>query len=232
MIVQATDGVKWDPSRVPVKGSRKSCIPYYNKPGVPGPYVLVGHSFGGYSIRLFASHYPDDTAGIILLDAAHEDQFKQFRKNGIAQHTAGVTFMMSGPAVPDNLPDDIRPLALKLVQSTNSYLALRGEMISFQHSAKQVRESGPMPDVPYVVITRGKRVWPSTERGDRMETIWKELQDDLATRTLYHRSDVDSAHLIAKNSGHYVHLDEPDMVVNTIRKLVESGRRFASAENI
>ena len=41
---------------------------------ISGPYVLVGHSFGGLNIRLFADMYPDNIVGMILVDAAHEDQ--------------------------------------------------------------------------------------------------------------------------------------------------------------
>jgi pimeloyl-ACP methyl ester carboxylesterase len=42
--------------------------------GVTGPLVLVGHSYGGLLVRLYASYYPDAVAGLVLVDAAHEDQ--------------------------------------------------------------------------------------------------------------------------------------------------------------
>ena len=47
---------------------------------VPGPYVLVGHSFGGLIVRLYASTYPDDVAGLVLVDAAHEDYYAEVEK--------------------------------------------------------------------------------------------------------------------------------------------------------
>ncbi|MGH2484392.1 MAG: alpha/beta fold hydrolase, partial [Ktedonobacterales bacterium] len=40
--------------------------------GAPGPYLLVGHSFGGYSVRVFADRYPDEVAGLVLVDPSHE----------------------------------------------------------------------------------------------------------------------------------------------------------------
>jgi pimeloyl-ACP methyl ester carboxylesterase len=40
--------------------------------GIKKPYILVGHSFGGHTVRLFAKDHPDEVAGIILLDARHE----------------------------------------------------------------------------------------------------------------------------------------------------------------
>jgi pimeloyl-ACP methyl ester carboxylesterase len=43
--------------------------------GVPGPYVLVGHSSGGPYVRVFAAQYPDEVAGMVLLDSQPNDAF-------------------------------------------------------------------------------------------------------------------------------------------------------------
>src|SRR4030095_7799142 len=40
---------------------------------VPGPYVLVGHSFGGLNVRLFAAQHPEQVVGLVLVEATHED---------------------------------------------------------------------------------------------------------------------------------------------------------------
>lgn len=46
--------------------------------GIPGPYVLVGHSAGGLNMLVFADTYPQDTAGIVLIDSTHPDQFLRY----------------------------------------------------------------------------------------------------------------------------------------------------------
>jgi len=46
--------------------------------GATKPYILVGHSFGGMNIRLFACRYPDEVAGLVLIDPSHEDQFTRY----------------------------------------------------------------------------------------------------------------------------------------------------------
>ena len=48
--------------------------------GVDPPYLLVGHSYGGFIVRLFAARYPDETAGLILLDSSHEDEIAAYRR--------------------------------------------------------------------------------------------------------------------------------------------------------
>ena len=186
---------------------------------VPEPYVLVGHSFGGYNVRLFASHYPEETAGVVLVDAAHEDQVRRFREEGgINTAPRGQFVVFSSSDIPDNMPDDVRLLARSLVNSSEAYQAVRDELISFRRSAAQVRNAGPLPDVPLVVVSRGQQAWPDTPKGNKLERVWSRLQDDLAERQVH------VPHLFAQNSGHYVQLDEPDVVVNAVRSVITSIR--------
>ena len=55
------------------------------KAGIPGPYVLVGHSYGGFNVRLYAYTYPQEVAGMILVDASHEDAAQQEIRDGQKQ---------------------------------------------------------------------------------------------------------------------------------------------------
>lgn len=52
--------------------------------GVKPPYVLVGHSFGGYDVQLFASRYPDSVAGLVLVDSSHSGQVQRFEAEPLA----------------------------------------------------------------------------------------------------------------------------------------------------
>lgn len=186
---------------------------------VPEPYVLVGHSFGGYNVRLFASNYPEQTAGLVLVDAAHEDQVRRFREEGgINIVPRGKFVVISGSDVPTNMPQDVRELARSLIHNSASYQAIRDELISFRRSAAQVREADPLPDVPLVVVSRGQQAWPDTPKGNRLEQLWARLQDDLAERQAH------VPHLFAQNSGHYVQLDEPTVVVDAVRSVIASMR--------
>ena len=48
--------------------------------GIESPYVVVGHSYGGFISRLFAARYPDETAGLVLVDSSHEDEVRPYRR--------------------------------------------------------------------------------------------------------------------------------------------------------
>jgi pimeloyl-ACP methyl ester carboxylesterase len=160
--------------------------------GVDGPYVLVGHSFGGAYMRLFASRFPQDTVGMVLVDATHEDQFARFEAAGLLE------------ALP---PAGSRE---------------RAEIVT---SLDEVRQALWRADVPLVVLSHGRRFpWPgaSEEVATRVEAAWLELQRELASRSPRGRL------VIAGRSGHYVHIDEPELVIEAIRDVVVVARSTAA----
>jgi pimeloyl-ACP methyl ester carboxylesterase len=115
------------------------------------PYVLVGHSIGGLNVRLFASEHPRDTAGLVLVDATHEDFPARER--------------------------ELRSLTQRSMQSL-SYRrgppAVRSEYEAIPQSVEEVRRSRPLPDVPVIVIT-AERGYDSAELKD----AWMEMQRQL-----------------------------------------------------
>ena len=185
---------------------------------VEAPYVLVGHSFGGYSVRLFASHYPKETAALVLVDASHEQQFRYLRKVDRSRRAAGWEVAAAGLSIPDNLPENVRETAKQLADSNKAVRALQSETRYFQVSADQTLWHAKTVNIPVTVLSRGQRVWPHDKRGDRMEATWEWLQNDLFIR-------LGSLHRIATDSGHYIHLDEPEVVINSIDQLVRSFKK-------
>lgn len=186
---------------------------------IPGPYVLVGHSYGGYNMQLFARRHQDITAALVLVDASHPDQLARFEAPPI-----GINMMpdnrgtMMGhlmPTVATNLPEELKPIAHRQLLNPKTRVAAGSEYLNFRKSAAQVREERPLPGLPVVVVTRGKRAWPETKLGDRMEQLWLDLQAELAA------ASPRSAHIIAEKSGHHVHLDQPELVADAITLVIE-----------
>ncbi len=187
---------------------------------VPGPYIIVGHSFGGYTAQYFARHFPKDTAGIVLIDSSHPEQIERLpqpkTEPNKRQSSRSRSYLMMYPIMHENFPDKVVDVAYRLMTSWKHKLTWREEMMSFPISAHEVLHSDPMPIIPVVVLTRGQRVWPRNDYGDEMEKIWMELQDELSQLS---RNPV---HLIAEKSGHSIHLDQPGIVITALQTVLNA----------
>jgi len=184
--------------------------------GESGPYLLVGHSFGGYTAQLFAKRYPEETAGLVLVDASHPDQHRRFPQPAARKPSAsgaGGRFATATPILPEGFPAAFTELAYHLMYARKAVGTQRRELAGFADSGREVAAAGPLPSRPLVVITRGLRVWPGTAHGEAMERVWSVLQNELA------RAGGETAHWVARASGHHVHLDEPMIVVQALEAL-------------
>lgn len=124
------------------------------KANVSPPYVLVGHSFGGLNVRLFASTYPEEVAGVILLDPCHEDQNK---------------IMV--------------PLFSEEVRAEyNSQFVLEGSIQEIEESFEQVRKSKSLGNIPLFVVSGTLQPHHSPESMSAWITLHKELTK-LSTRS-------------------------------------------------
>jgi pimeloyl-ACP methyl ester carboxylesterase len=184
---------------------------------IPPPYILVGHSFGGYNMRLFASLYPQETAGLVLVDAPHEGQLEDFLQyyllGQIDPH--GLLQPFWRPELLADLTDtDLAPFAPWFGMAPKTLRAILGEMTAFDESSQELRTADVQPDLPLVVIMHGRRVFPEGALGDRLEQQWLELQRELASR---YQS---STFIIAQESAHNVLFEQPELIVSAIRKLL------------
>lgn len=171
---------------------------------VPGPYVLVGHSMGGQLMRLYAALYPQDVAALVLIDASHETQFERLEA--------------TLPAAKDGEHPWITEQRLngeRWKQPVND------ERIDNVTSFEQMRVCGSLGNLPLVVITRGRA--PDNgdapqEITDEWEHIWWQLQCEQAALS------TNSRHLVAEKSGHLINQDEPELIIEEIRRIVSSLR--------
>jgi pimeloyl-ACP methyl ester carboxylesterase len=166
--------------------------------GVSGPLVLVGHSLGGINARLYASMYPRDVVGMVLVDSAHEEQFARM-----------------DALIPEEIKKQFPPSAL--VPTGN-------EKIDFtENSERRARMAAWHADIPLVVLTAANAQpggeGPLAYLAPKFEQIRQELQQDLV-----HRSAI-GKQIIATRSGHFIHHDEPELVVNAIREVVDATRK-------
>ncbi len=183
--------------------------------GVAPPYILVGHSFGGFNMRLFAHSHPHKTAGLVLVDSSHEEQFDRFDDAEIPSVTPrrGAFFIANYYRIPDGLPPELRPIAQSFAVSPRAVESLYSELRHLRASAAQVKAARTLPNVPLVVVSRGEN-GPARP----IDRLWFELQADLASRSAFGRL------VVAQTGDHYVQLRRPDVVVEAIRSVVIAAR--------
>ena len=119
------------------------------------PYLLVGHSLGGTYMKLFAKTYPEEVAGVVLVDARHSEFTQRCRQLGVPR-------LLYDP--PELVLRGMLPTA-------------RAELKAAPLTLKQTRRAGPFPAVPLIVLTQRKSVarWPGG-----LGKVWTASQRDLA----------------------------------------------------
>ena len=168
-----------------------------NNAHIEGPYVLVGASIGGFNVRLYASEYPQDVVGMVLVDASHPDQLTRFLA-----------------ALPPESPDDSAELQ-ELRRSFSEPIQSR-EGMDIEASAAEVRSTGPLGTIPLTVLTAGRA--SSTEIEILLDEVWLEMQKELAGLSST------STHTVVPNTGHCIHCDEPEAVADAILDVVNATR--------
>ena len=208
-----------------------------NNAGVEGPYVLVGWSLGGNNAQLYASRYPDEVAGMVLvdpqfydypsyLDPELEDALAEaYPSRGVSLWTKflatiGVT------RLPYTFGGQTDENAAISTHAKNTYEAM-DETTSLPQSAKERRAAKvSLGDKPLMVLSAGARDAPfpgaSQEQSDRFNKAWTKSGADLT------RLSRNSEHIIAEDSTHNIQADDPELVIDAIRQVVEAVRNGGS----
>jgi pimeloyl-ACP methyl ester carboxylesterase len=219
---------------------------------VPGPYVLVGHSFGGLVMRLFQSRHASETAGLVLIEPAIPEEWVEptddqrvliargvrlcgygatAARRGLARAVSvlvslgalglaralvsivsrgGLRREDEGILAPvQKLPPDARQVLRQMWTQPKFFEALGSQIENMCASAGEVlREtSGTYGELPLVVVSSAA----ATER---------RLRADLALAELSMRG----RHVLAPDSGHWIPLDAPQVIIDAIVTLVEEIR--------
>ena len=192
----------------------------FHKTGVHPPYVLAGHSFGGLVVQFYASRFPDQVAGMVLVDSAHPDLARRSghveRMGGVALRLKlmaplGIARLIIDPPAgsPESRPSSVRKMEKELLATTRSFRAMASEMEGLPESLNQAIEDRPrLGRKPLVVLTEGRR---------RME-FWHAMQEQFTEL-----SD-SSEWQVVDGAGHFIHQDQPDVVVDAVRRVVDSAR--------
>jgi pimeloyl-ACP methyl ester carboxylesterase len=215
-------------------------------------YVLVGHSFGSFVVRACAARHPARIAGIVLVDPAVEwltptpehgrllwGARHLSRVGALLAHVGVVRACLSlltggAPGAPRRfvrvfgptaartlerlvgevrkLPPAVHPVVQALWCQPKCFQAMADHLLALERDGASIATMIPPGQIPIVVISSGDQ--PT---------------DRLAAHGRLAQSSVQGRHIVAARSAHWVQFDEPELIVEIVRELVESARAAAPA---
>jgi pimeloyl-ACP methyl ester carboxylesterase len=218
------------------------------KAEIPGPYVLVGHSFGGLVVRRFAAMYPAEVAGVVLVDSMRAEEWppvnetqrallergirmaelgilvarfglarlvttsllcrsgRTSRAFGRAAGRGGLHVMQRITSEVSKMPREVWPIVAAHWASPKYYRGLAAHLEAVPATVAEMDSAEALIGLPVVLLTPGTAEPLCNERLQRI--------------------GADVRQLIAERSGHWIHLDEPELLLETILGMVEQVSRI------
>jgi len=175
-----------------------------------GPYLLVGHSFGGLLMRLLANARSTDVYGLVLVESMHHRQFQ-----------------VMGPAFPDPSPADAPALVQMRDFWTGGWRAANSttpEHIDFERSFAQDQAVTSLGNLPLFVVSAASALnspfIQDASARQRLQLLWDKLQANLSYLSNNRRK------VYLEKSGHFVQRDDPDSIVMAIEALLQTQTRL------
>jgi pimeloyl-ACP methyl ester carboxylesterase len=247
VVVYDRAGYGWsDPGPLPRTSDRaaEELHTLLHKAEIPGPYILVGHSLGGLNMRLFASRFPDEVVGMVLVDAMHEDEMtarfppehikgqrllpKMVRilrvmgQIGLLRLLVKCNMLPGLSSLAKHFPSATAKLLSMLAIRPNALVATYREAMAMEADCALARGGGTLGDKPLVVLAHGLPgpVAPGTspEVAQRIEHLLREVASDMT------RLSANGRLVIAANSGHEIQVYQPDVVIEAISQVVAEVR--------
>jgi pimeloyl-ACP methyl ester carboxylesterase len=211
--------------------------------GVEPPYLLVGHSMGAVYARFYFHQHPDQVAGMVLVDGGHEETYRRLPE-ALVRADAQARQILRIPQVLSAIglfardlaaisSDFLPPKAPGTEETYNAIVAMSPWYFSTlieEHAAVQDSYAAVhnLPDrslgeLPLVVISAGSSSVPdllnvTAEEQAALTTVQAELQADLTALS------ANSRQVIAEDAGHYVHIEQPDLVIEAIREVMDAAQ--------
>jgi pimeloyl-ACP methyl ester carboxylesterase len=200
--------------------------------GERGPFVLVGHSYGGYVARVLRGIRPDLVAGIVMVESGHEDQWErlpppltEITKGAVPMLREFAAAIRRGDSVPTQPVDSIyrdarqRQLLEQFSRTPGPYEELAAVIEAMDSSTAQVRRAGALGDLPLVVVSARRsfdafRHLPIDVAASN--AAWNQLQSELG------RLSSCSMHLWSESGDHNIQVTDPAIVVEGIRSIVQA----------
>lgn len=159
------------------------------------PYILVGHSLGGYVIRHFAELYPEKVSGMVMIDSYHENLFKMLQDS--TSETDWNKYLGTGQTNKDTL---------------NGF---ESEKVEFMETVLSNERFKIPSKIPVHVLTS---LEPSEDTSQFVNVIM-DLHEKLSLSFVTENDNVNQT--ITKSSGHFIYLNESELVISAVDNVIK-----------
>lgn len=211
---------------------------------IPAPYILVAHSFGGYIARYYVSKFPEELAGVVLVDpltpeewiAPTEAQWKTLRKAsryarlGGALASIGVARICFGVLQSSNRETSGHVISKFGAGVTNIARRIAGELGKLSPEVQRLVQMQWSRSKPYWSMSKYLRALPACAAEAANCVIPKNIpvtvisgnhqpSEPLSEHAAIAKHSARGKHIIAKKSGHWIQFDEPELIIDAVRHM-------------
>jgi pimeloyl-ACP methyl ester carboxylesterase len=186
-------------------------------------------------VRMFASQYPSEVVGMVLVDSSHPDQDDRFPPEA-KKLAAATTYVIRAMQITlpiglprllasRSVPVEVRPEFCAVFCRPQFIAAVRAEAAAQNENSAQVRALGSLGNMPLVVLSHDPdKVHFPGNLTEPVNREWDKMQQEQA------QLSSNGSHLVVKGSGHDIQIDKPEAVVDAIRKVVSQAKegRFSN----
>ena len=213
------------------------------KAEIPQPYIFVGDSFGGYTARLYADKFPDQVVGMVLTHALHEDTVLNFplsiilikivfligfKFTQIFAHL-GMVRLAGLMGLFEFFKKELRQFSQKDLMrlkisfySAKHWEAMFREVKDITISSEQIKNTGCLNNMPLTIVSVKHFLRRSLLTFflplKQVDEAWTKMQPELL------KLSSNSKEIVAENSGHFVGIDQPEVMIKAINELIEQVR--------
>jgi pimeloyl-ACP methyl ester carboxylesterase len=196
--------------------------------GIAGPYLLVGHSFGGLMVQAFAQDFPKEVVGMVLIDpsvegiplpeegdqAAAEAMLEELRRNPDVMREWYPDLFAEWEKLPAQLRD---PLLARHLDPDRAMAGIR-DMTSARRIQDEVTSGPRLPDMPVTILT-GMQIDPSPGMSDDDKRAFNQIKLD--AHAAFARSLPQGAHRVLEDAGHLLFTQRPDVVADAVFDILD-----------
>lgn len=191
--------------------------------GEDGPYVLVGHAFGGAYVRIFAGQNPEDICGMVLVESSHPEMLTRFEDVGLApeipdRNIRPLILLLSHLGIPGRYKGKIYDLSPEINDPIQAFLPESSmtwfdEKVESPNTLAQAGQYEHLGDLPLIVITTAIPPTSIKDQGQILHDLWRELQYELLSLS-------ENSEIRAYEIGHYPQLQSPKLVIVAIQDVL------------